>query len=137
MNASATVVRAWYVVGAICFALIATALTRVRVDLVRFGPLLQVLLPTVLVAFLASMVLISPTRLASLSAWVLAGVLVPMGAVVGYFSPMFLFNPIGSAGLFLVFVAAGSMIVVPVGVVGHLLLRFLIARRFHSIGGSQ
>jgi hypothetical protein len=137
MNASVTVVRAWYVAGAICFALIAAALTRARVDLLRFGPLLQVLLPTVLVAFLASIVLISSTRLASLSAWVLAGVLVPMGAVVAYFSPMFLFNPMGNAELFLMLVAAGSMIVVPVGVVGHLLLRFLIARRFHSIGGLQ
>jgi len=116
------------------FALVATALTRARSDMFSPALLAQVLVPTVLVAFAASTALISATGLASVGRWALAGVLVPIGAVSGFFSP-FLLGPGG--GLFLMFVAAGSAIAVPVGVVGHLLLRYLISRWHYSAGAAS
>ena len=131
------VARAVYVLGAVFFALVAASLTRARTDLLSPLALAQVLVPTLLVTVLASTVLISKNHLAATGKWALAGVLVPIGAVAGFFSPMFLLGPIRDGGLFLMFVAAGSMLTVPVGIIGHLLLRFLIARRFHSATGSS
>jgi hypothetical protein len=123
--------RLWYLAGAIVFALVAVALTRARGDLLNPWFLIGVLTPTLAVSTIASLFLISTSRIANVTLWILAGVFVPLGSVVGYFVPIFLMSPTG-LGEFEVFVlVATSIITAPVGVCGHLLLRWLINRRFY------
>jgi hypothetical protein len=109
------------------FALVATSLTRARSDMSSPTLLAQVLVPTVLTASVASRVLICASGLAGLKKWVLAGVLVPVGAVTGFFLPF-----VGLGVLFLMFVLVGSVIAVPIGLAGHLLLRHLLSIWHHS-----
>jgi hypothetical protein len=97
--------------------------------------LLAVVLPTALVGRVASFKLIRPDGPAALSVWLACGILVPIVAVVGFMEANFLQSFIarghtGYRGLYWVGVAAGALVTVPVGLVGHVLLRRLISRRF-------
>jgi hypothetical protein len=131
----AIVARLWYVLGAIAFALIAAGLTARRNG---FGPLFvfTVVFPTALVACVASLELISENSVATLRAWLLAGVLVPVVAVIGFFETSSVVNLIltgywSTHALFWLAVMVGAMITTPVSLVGHLLLRWLIKARFY------
>jgi hypothetical protein len=128
------VARLWYVLGAIGFALMAAGLTARRNG---FGPLFvfTVAFPTMLVACIAALDLITEEGVATFRAWLLAGVFVPVAAVIGFLGTGSLINLIltghwGPHPLFLLEVLVGSMITVPVGLAGHVLLRWLIKARF-------
>ena len=125
-----------YVLGALCFAAVAMGLTA-QVTIFGWLFVCSVLLPTALVAAVASLTLVSGTRVANIWAWLLAGVIVPIAAVfgfvgtnvlatrvlAGYWSPL---RPYWLVG------AVGITIAVPVGVIGHLVVRWLIKSRFYS-----
>ena len=103
-----------------------------------FGPLFvfTVVFPTALVACVAALELIAEDSVATLRAWLLAGVLVPVAAVIGFLETRSLVNLIltghwGTHALFWLAVIVGAMITIPVGLVGHVLLRWLIKARFY------
>jgi hypothetical protein len=126
--------RLCYVLGGGIFASIALILTR------RVGYSLQfvstILLMTTIVASVASSQLIRRDRVAGLPAWLLAGVLLPMVVAIGFPAVGYLVALIrwgyGSiAPMYWLTVSVAAAIAVPLGVVGHLLLRWLIKRRFY------
>ncbi|HUQ53732.1 MAG TPA: hypothetical protein VM692_16000, partial [Gammaproteobacteria bacterium] len=124
--------RVDYVGGACLFALLAAATTRISDSSVGYA-LLAVVLPTALVAIVASRKLIQPQGIAALGTWLVCGVLVPIVVVIGFMEANFLQTWIvnGHArarSLYWVSVAVGALITVPVGLVGHVLLRWLISR---------
>ncbi len=99
----------------------------------------RVVAPTALIATAFSFVLIGSRGLASLGAWLCAGVLIPVMAVVGLFAAdaaadwlvdgeYHVDSQIGIALL------SGSVITVPIGIVGLLALRALLRRRFATVG---
>src|SRR5688572_25757684 len=132
MKPQVTIARVWYVGGAVAFALVAIALTRARGDLRDATFLCQVLIPTVLVACCTSLLLISSGRIASTRAWVLAGVLVPVCSLIGFFAPIAITSPVGVQGLGLPILLMASIVIVPVGVAGHLLIRSIVVKRFFA-----
>jgi hypothetical protein len=124
-----------YVGGACLFAVLAAALTRIRDSSGLVPVLFAVVLPTALVAIVASLKLIRPKGLAALGTWLICGVLVPIVAVVGFMEANFLQTFIdrghmGPRHLYWVGVGVGALITVPVGLIGHVLLRWFISRRF-------
>ena len=124
-----------YVCGACCFALLAAALTRIRYS-GDWQVLLTVVLPTALVATGASLKLIGPKGAAAPEMWLIAGALVPILAVIGFMEANFLETFIARGhwrhrgSLYWPAVAIGALVTVPVGLLGHLLLRWLVSRRF-------
>ena len=132
MSLSVTAARGWYLLGAGVFALLAVAITGERTQLANPRFLFDVLLPTLVVSFAASVVLITSTRVASLISWLVAGVLVPIASLAGYLVPSRLAGPLGFNDLAWFELAIGSIFTVPVGLIGHLVLRWFIKRRFSS-----
>jgi hypothetical protein len=132
MKPQVAIARVWYVGGSVVFALVTVALTRAQGGLRDAAFLVQVLAPTMLVACYASSVLISSDRVAGVRDWVLAGVLVPIGALIGFLAPLALARPQGLGSLGVPMLVIGSIVVVPAGVVGHLVIRAIVAQRFFS-----
>ena len=127
--------RVDYVGGACLFAVLAAALTRIRDSWDLLAILLTVVLPTALVAIVASIKLVRPKGLAALGTWLICGVIVPIVAVVGFMEANYLqtFMARGHMGprhLYWLAVGVGALITVPVGLIGHVLLRSFISRRF-------
>jgi hypothetical protein len=122
-----------YVGGACLFALVAAAITRIRDGGLIAG--MFVVVPTALIAVVASVKLIRPEGPAILGTWLICGLVVPILAVVGFMEAGYLHTFIasghtGSRNLYWVAVAVGALITVPVGLIGHVLLRLWITRRF-------
>jgi len=126
--------RVDYVCGACCFAVVAAGLTRIRYSW-DWHVLLSIVLPTALVAIGASLKLIGPKGPASTKTWLVAGTFVPIVAVVGFLEANFLETFIVSGrvhrgSLYLLALGIGAIVTVPIGLLGHLLLRWLVSRRF-------
>ncbi len=104
-----------------------------------FGPLfvLSVVASTAVVAAIASLGLLAAARVAPVSAWLLAGVLVPVAAVFGFLGTTMVvgrmlagtWSTVMMSGLI---IAVALTITVPLGIFGHLLLRWLIKSLFYS-----
>jgi hypothetical protein len=138
MRLSVTTARLCYLLGAVAFALIAVAITRARADLLDPRFLVDVLSPTIAVSLVACFFVVGPARVASFPIWLLAGVLVPIGSVVGYLVPVHLAADFRVNELLWFEIVVASLITVPVGLVGHLVLWLLMRRRFSSsVRGSE
>jgi hypothetical protein len=137
MIRSVTKARACYLLGAVVFALVAVAVTRARFDMLNPRFLFDVLLPTLVVSFVACFMLVGVKRVAGVVAWAIAGVLVPIGSVAGYLVPIQLEGPLGFGELAWFELAVASIITVPVGLVGHFVLRWIIRRRFYLAGTEE
>ena len=138
MTRKLIVSRLCYVLGGGIFASIALVLTR----RVGYGAqfVSMILLMATFVAFLASSPLIRRDRVAGLPAWLLAGVLVPLVVAIGFPVVGYLVALIRwrdktiwpmYAAMYWLAVSVAATVAVPLGVVGHLLLRWLIKRRFY------
>jgi hypothetical protein len=111
----------------------------ITAQIVSFGFLFvfSVLVPTAVVAAIASFRLVSAAGIAALWAWLLAGVLVPVVAAFGFLGTTILagrvldgqWNSVVMPGQI---IAVAVTITVPLGIVGHLLLRWLIKSLFYS-----
>lgn len=133
MSRQVLLARLDYIFAACCFALLAAAVTKLRSDLSSWLTLLAIVLPTGFVAGIASSRLVRRNHVAALRSWIVAGVLVPIAAVVGFMEATFLVErQTGSEEqrLYLSAVAVGALIAVPVGLAGHLLLRRWIKSRY-------
>jgi hypothetical protein len=116
----------------------------ITAQIVSFGFLFvfSVLVPTVVVAAIASFTLVSAARMAGLWAWLLSGVLVPVAAAFGFLGTTILagrildghWNAVVMPGQI---IAVAVTITVPLGLVGHLLLRWLIKSLFYSSRFSE
>ena len=136
MTSKLIVPRLCYVLGGGLFASIALILTR----RVGYSPqfVSTILLMTLIVASVASSQLIRGDRVAGLPAWWCAGVLVPMVVatgfpVVGYVVALIRWGYSGGViPMYWFTVSVAAAIAVPLGVIGHLLLRWLIKARFYT-----
>jgi hypothetical protein len=91
--------------------------------------------PTAAVAYVFSLWLIRPRKLAPIWQWVLAGILIPLVSVIGFWETLYLVERITTGHeplryLYVLMVLVGSTVTVPFGVLGILVIRRLIARRF-------
>jgi hypothetical protein len=134
MSERVLLARLDYVGSACCFALVAAASTRLRDTWDLWIPL-TVVLPTALAAIAASLKLVRPNGVAAPTTWLIAGVVVPMVAVIGFMEANFLGTYIASGHTgpranYWFAVVVGSMVTVPVGLLGHLVLRWVIGRRW-------
>ena len=134
MMRGVTAARTVYVAGAIGFALFAVA---IAADSYGSGPvvLFSAVFPTAILTSVVSLKLISPSRIATLRAWLLAGVVVPTIAVFAFFETSNLVGRVltgfwSQRILYWFNVEFAMIITVPLAILGHLLLRWLIKAWF-------
>ena len=97
--------------------------------------LAMIVVPTAAVAYVFSLWLIRPRKLAPMWQWVLAGILIPIISVIGFWETLYLVERITTGHeplryLYVLMVLVGSTVTVPFGVLGILVIRWLISRRF-------